>query len=82
MGQHISGFQKSEFVETMKSNPMKIKVNEKSSENHEAEVPANKEAEVPENKEAEVPQNKEAEGPENKEAEVPQNKEVAAPDIY
>ena len=66
MGQHISGFQKSEFIETMKSNPMKIKVNEKSSENHEAVVPENKEAEVPE----------------NKETEVPQNKEVVAPDIY
>ena len=62
----MSAFQKSEFVETMKSNPMKIKVNEISSENHEAVVPENKEAEVPE----------------NKETEVPQNKEVAAPDIY
>lgn len=70
----MSAFKKSEFVETMKSNPMKIKVNEKSSENHEAEVPANKEVATPENKEAVVP--------ENKEAEVPQNKEVAAPDIY
>lgn len=70
----MSAFQKSEFVETMKSNPMKIKVNEKSSENHEAEVPANKEAEVPENKEVAPP--------ENHEAEVPQNKEVVAPDIY
>ncbi len=66
MGQHISGFQKSEFIETMKSNPMKIKVNEKSSENKEVATPENKEAVVPE----------------NKEAEVPQNKEVAAPDIY
>ena len=74
MGQHISGFQKSEFIETMKSNPMKIKVNEKSSEN--------KEAEVPENKEAEVPENKEVAPPENHEAVVPQNKEVVAPDIY
>ena len=66
MGQHISGFQKSEFIETMKSNPMKIKVNEKSSEN----------------KEAEVPENKEVAPPENHEAVVPQNKEVVAPDIY
>ena len=66
MGQYMSSFQKSEFVETMKSNPMKIKVNEKSSENHEAVVP----------------ENKEVAPPENKEAEVPQNKEVAAPDIY
>ena len=47
MGQHISGFQKSEFIETMKSNPMKIKVNEKSSENKEAEVPENKEVAAP-----------------------------------
>ena len=70
----MSSFQKSEFVETMKSNPMKIKVNEKSSENKEVAPPENKEAVVPENKEAVVP--------ENKEAEVPQNKEVAAPDIY
>ena len=74
MGQHISGFQKSEFIETMKSNPMKIKVNEKSSEN--------KEVATPENKEVATPENKEVAPPENKEAEVPQNKEVAAPDIY
>ena len=66
MGQYMSSFQKSEFVETMKSNPMKIKVNEKSSENKEVAPHENKEAVVPE----------------NKEAEVPQNKEVAAPDIY
>ena len=51
MGQTLSGFKKSEFLDTMKSNPMKIQVNEKSPEINEAEAPEINESEAPETNE-------------------------------
>ena len=67
MGQTLSGFKKSEFLETMNSNPMKIQVNEKSPENKEADAPEINEAEAPETNEV---------------APLDENKAWTPPDIY
>ena len=80
MGQTLSGFKKSEFLDTMKSNPMKIQVNEKSPEINEAEAPEINEAEVPEINEAEAPEINEAEAPEINESEAPEINESEAPE--
>tara|TARA_B100001059_G_scaffold231919_1_gene268718 strand:- start:1908 stop:2159 length:252 start_codon:yes stop_codon:yes gene_type:complete len=83
MGQTLSGFKKSEFLETMNSNPMKIQVNEKSPENKEADAPEINEAEAPEINEADAPEINEAEAPETNEvAPLDENKAWTPPDIY
>ena len=51
MGQHMSAFMKSEYIESIKHNPVKITINEKTPENKEVAPPENHEAEAPENKE-------------------------------
>ena len=55
MGQHMSGFMKSDFIESIKHNPVKITINEKAPENKEEAPPENKEEAPPENKEEAPP---------------------------
>jgi hypothetical protein len=66
MGHSMSAFIKSDFIESMKHNPVKVHIND---------IP-------PENKEATPPENKEATPPENKEATPPENNEATPPDIF
>lgn len=55
MGQHMSVIMKSEFIESIKHNPVKITIKEKAPENKEGVPPENKEGAPPENKEGAPP---------------------------
>jgi hypothetical protein len=55
MGQHMSAFMKSDFIESIKHNPVKITINEKAPENKVEATPENKKEATPENKEGSPP---------------------------